>query len=125
VISSPGRTTKLQINVQAWPPDLLFDFKSNRPWVVGQLGDSTWGPGVEFYEVDWKRRQAVLRCSGADVDFWPQRGLYASVSRRSLIPYGTERTVWGRTLAVGDWRAGWERTLLKGQVLVDSVSLRP
>jgi hypothetical protein len=126
VITAEGESTPIRFGEEDQQQyDLLFDIQGNRPWLVSGLSDSTRGYGSLYYEIDWKQRRAFYRLGGANIDFWPLRTFYAAVSRRSTIPYGKNRSVWSSTLTVGDWHAGWKRTLLKGPVLATSVSLRP
>lgn len=124
VITSRGKSASFGFRDGGRFPVLLYDAQANRPWVKVDLHDSTIGNGSAYYEIDWKRRRAHLRMEGADVDFWPSRGLYAAAPRVTGGPL-PERIEGAGPLLLGNWRTGWTRKLLLERGFVASISLRP
>lgn len=91
--------------------------------VVTFAGNSTTRGSFSVGRLDWTTGNLDALAWGSDVDFRPNRALWAGVSPRDLAPLG-KGEVWVSEATVADWRTG--RIYWKGKGMVDftSISLR-
>jgi hypothetical protein len=92
--------------------------------IATYYGNSTLRGTTMVERINWQTGELEGVAFGSDLDFRPDRALWAGVTTRDLVDYENV-TIWTSDATVGNWKTGERASLAKGLVDFTSISIWP